>query len=81
MRLGGKIYYRPRFVFDEQLIYRTSITYVTSHKDMVRIILQVLKIRKITRVGQLIEIDYHLTSASEPKMNKIAADEPGSAGN
>ena len=81
MAFSGKVEHSTGLVFGQQFGQQRSITNVTLHKHMLRIVFQGSQGLQITGVGELVEIDDFFIAVRHPVQDKIGTNEACAAGN
>ena len=80
MAFRGKVDDRAWPMARQQPRHEVAVANVALHENMPRVCRHVVKRFEIARIGQCVEVDDRRVLFGDPLPNKLAADEPGSAG-
>ena len=80
MRLGGEVHNGTRLVLGEDFVEKGAVADIASNKDVAGITFKRSKILRVSRVGELVEIDNGGGLRLEPIKDEVGADETRAAG-
>ena len=80
MRLGGEMQHSTWLVGGQQLADQCGVANIALHKMVSAVTGQGVQVAQIACVGELIKVDQHFIVLRQPSVDKIAADETGTAG-
>ena len=76
---GREVDHGARFVLGQQRIDGLAVTDVDLFEVMVGIAVQRGEVLPVAGIGELVDVDYRLVTASQPVQHEVRADETGTA--
>ena len=80
MTLGGEVHDGPGLVEFEQFAQEFAVAHVSLGKGISRIGRNLEQVARITRVGQLVEVDHRSAFLLHPLQDEVGTDEPRPSG-
>ena len=80
MGFRSEIHDRSRPVLQQQSEYKSSISYISLDEFVPRVIQSMTEAGHVSRVSEVVEVNYALARFGEPQTHEVAADKAGTAG-